>query len=162
MTHVRTLLVAGAILSLLACSSYHHHGMGGDGKSDAYWQKAQQEVGELVEKTVNDPAKAQQVRAVTEDIVAEIKNSREEGRAYHQQLYTLNADYNATPEAFTKILDEANNHRMRSGARILALRFKMKDLMTGEEWKALSDGLMAYGNRYRQTGATPAGEKSVY
>jgi hypothetical protein len=116
----------------------------------------------LVEKTVKDPATAQQVKAVMENIVAEIKNGWEQGRANHQRLYVLNADYNATPEAFTKILDEANNNRMRSGAKILALRFKMKDLMTAEEWKALSDGMMAYGNQYRQSGSAPSGDKVGY
>jgi hypothetical protein len=161
MKSVQIMLGAVAILVLSACSSHHHH-MGGYGKGDVYWQKGQQDMAGLIDKAVKDPAKAQQVKAVMEEIVAEIKTGREQVRAYHQQVYVLNADYNATPEAFTKILDEANNNRMRSGAKIISLRFKMKELMTAEEWKTLSDGMMAYGNRYRQGADSAPKEQSGY
>ena len=40
----------------------------------------------------------------------------------------MNANYAATPEEFTNIL---------------ALRFKMKEFMTVEEWKTLSDRMLA-------------------
>ena len=53
-----------------------------------------------------------------------------------------------SPEEFTKILDELNNDRMRSAAKILGLRFKMKSLLTAEEWTALSEELKRYGSRY--------------
>jgi hypothetical protein len=85
---------------------------------------------------------------VAEEIVAEIKKSREDGRRYHRHLYDLNANYNAAPEEFTRILDEANNSRMQSAGRILGLRFKLKNLLTPQEWTALSQDLKAYGNRY--------------
>ena len=160
MKSVQIMLGAAAILVLSACSSHHH--MGAYGKGDAYWQKGQQDMAGLIDKTVKDPAKAQQVKTVMEEIVAEIKHGQEQNRAYHRQVYLLNADYNATPEAFTKILDEANNNRMRTGAKILSLRFKMKELMTAEEWKALSDDMMAYGNRYRQGADSAPKEQSGY
>jgi hypothetical protein len=43
-------------------------------------------------------------------------------------LYQLNTKYEATPEDFTKLLDELNTARMRTAAMILGLRFKMKAL----------------------------------
>ena len=52
-----------------------------------------------------------------------------------------------------KVLDDANNLRMQSATKILSLRFRMKDLMTVEEWKALSDQMLAYSNRYKHSGA---------
>ena len=55
----------------------------------------------------------------------------------------LNANYTATPAEFTTIIDEGNQ-RMRSAAKVLGLRFKMKEQMTAEEWKALSDRMLAY------------------
>ena len=67
----------------------------------------------------------------------------------------MNANYAATPEDFTKVLDESNNQRMQSAAKILALRFKMKELMTAEEWKALSDQMLAYSSRYRHSESSP-------
>ncbi|HKQ35932.1 MAG TPA: hypothetical protein VJT11_11555, partial [Nitrospiraceae bacterium] len=56
---------------------------------------------------------------------------------------------------FTKVLDDANNQRMQSAAKILSLRFRMKDLMTAEEWKALSDQMLAYSSRYKHSEAAP-------
>jgi hypothetical protein len=70
-------------------------------------------------------------------------------------LYELNANYEATPEEFTKVLDDAYNQRMQSATKILALRFKMKELMTVEEWKALSDQRLAYSGRYRPSESAP-------
>ncbi len=89
------------------------------------------------------------------EIVTELKAGREQERTYHRQLYTLNASYSATPEEFTKILDEANNSRMRTSAKILGLRFKMKELMTADEWKALSDRMLAYSSRYQHGSGSP-------
>jgi hypothetical protein len=71
----------------------------------------------------------------------------------------LSANYAATPEEFTKALDDANNLRMQSAAKILSLRFRMKDLMTAEEWKALSDQMLAYSSRYKHS---EAGLKTGY
>jgi hypothetical protein len=93
--------------------------------------------------------------------VTEIKKSREQNSRYHRELYELNAKYDATPEEFTKILDAQNNSRMQSAAKILGLRFKLKNLLTTQEWNALSQDLAAYGNRYYGKGDDHAG-KSGY
>jgi len=160
MKHVRVLFVAGAILSLAACSSPHHHyGMMDSGKSDAYWQMGQQDMASLIDQTVKDPEKAAQVKSLVGEVVTELKAGREQERAYHRQLYTLNANYTASAEEFTKILDEANNQRMKTAAKILGLRFKMKELMTADEWKALSDRMLSYSSRYQHGGA---GAKTGY
>ncbi|MDP1767660.1 MAG: hypothetical protein Q8L74_02515 [Nitrospirota bacterium] len=140
-----------AVVALAGCSSHHHHGMISEGKGDAYWQKGQQDMASLIDRTVKDQGKAAQVKAVVNDIVAELKASREVARAGHRKLYELSANYAATPEEFTKVLDDSNNQRMQSAAKILALRFKMKDLMTAEEWKALSDQMLSYSSRYRHS-----------
>lgn len=148
------------LLALGGCSSYHHHhGMAGGEKSDAYWQKGQQDMAALIDRTVKDPAKATQVKGIVGEIVNELKAGREQERAYHRQLYTLNASYAATPEDFTKILDEGNNARMRTSSKILALRFKMKELMTADEWKALSDQMLSYSSKYQHGSA---GAKTGY
>ncbi|MDH4186959.1 MAG: membrane lipoprotein lipid attachment site-containing protein [Nitrospira sp.] len=138
-----------AVVALAGCSHHHHHGMASEGKGDAYWQKGQQDMAALIDRTVKDQAKAQQVKTVVNEIVAELKAGREQARAGHRRMYELNANYAATPEEFTKALDDANNQRMQSAAKILSLRFKMKDLMTAEEWKALSDKMLSYSSRYR-------------
>lgn len=127
-------------------------------KSDAYWQRGQQDMEGLIDRTVKDQEKAKQVKAIVGEIVTELKAGREQERTYHRQLYALNANYSASPEEFTKILDDANNQRMRIGTKILGLRFKMKELMTADEWKALSDRMLEYSGRYQQGGASPKSE----
>ncbi len=144
-----------ALFALAGFSSHHHQGMMSDGKGDAYWQKGQQDMASLIDRTVKDQGKAAQVKSAVNDIVAELKASREQARAGHRRLYELNANYAATPEEFTKALDDANNQRMQSAAKILSLRFKMKDLMTAEEWKALSDQMLSYSSRYRHSESAP-------
>jgi hypothetical protein len=138
------------ILVLAGCSSsHHHHGMMSAGKSEAYWQKGQQDMEGLVNRTVKDADKAKQVNMLVGEIIKELKASRERERAYHRDLYTLNASYTAAPDEFSKILNEANIQRMQSSAKVLSLRFKMKDLMTADEWKALSDRMISYSSRYQ-------------
>ncbi len=149
MNVVRTVaLVSGLLLITAGCGGHHgeyRHG-GGTGHGA---ERGVQEMMAAVEKAVPDPEKAKRVQAALTEIVEEAKQSYKQGREYHQKLYTLNADYNATPEDFTKILDELNNSRMRTGAKILAIRFKMKDMLTTEEWKAMNDNLAAARAKYR-------------
>lgn len=148
------------LLVLGGCSSYHrHHGMGDGAKSEAYWQKGQQDMAALIDRTVKDQGKTQQVKGIVGEIVTELKAGREQERASHRRLYTLNASYTASSEEFTKILDEANNQRMQTSTKILGLRFKMKELMTADEWKALSDQMLSYSSRYQHGSA---GAKTGY
>jgi len=156
MKHIqRYVLGFVAVLALAGCSSPHHHGMAGEGKGDAYWQKGQQDMAALIDRTVKDQEKAGQVKTIVGEIVTELKESREQDRAGHRRLYELNANYWATREEFTKVLDDANNRRMQSATKILSLRFRMKDLMTAEEWKTLSDQMLAYSSRYKHSESAP-------
>ena len=139
-TLVLTLILAG-------CSS-PHYGRMGHGSGDSYWDRDKGDIASLIKKHVADPQKATAADEVTEEIVAELRKSRVQSRQHHRQLYELNAKYDATPEEFTKILDEANHSRMQSAGRILGLRFKLKSLLTAQEWNALSQDLADYGNRY--------------
>ena len=61
--------------------------------------------------------KAEQVKSVVSEIVAELKAIYEQERAGHRRLYKLNANYEATPEEFTMVLDDAYNQRMRQPRR---------------------------------------------
>jgi hypothetical protein len=152
---VSGLLVAMGLVVLVGCSSHHHHhGMAG-GKSDAYWQKGRQDMEGLINRTVQDPNKAKEVNALVGEIIDELKASREQERNYHRQLYTLNASYHAEPAEFSKILNEATVQRTQSSAKVLSLRFKMKNLMTEDEWKALTDKMLSYSNRYQHGSGGP-------
>lgn len=151
------LMAVGMATGTAACGSHHgrppHAGMpyGASAMGPAghtSLEKGKQEVGALIDKTIQDPAKAKHVKDLAQEIMSEVTASTEQSRAGHQQLYTLNARYDATPEEFTKILDDINNHRMQHAARILKLRFEMKDTLTEQEWKALTDALNGYRGQY--------------
>jgi uncharacterized coiled-coil DUF342 family protein len=134
-------VVLSLVLSSVAgCSQYHQGRPGAYGEPTT--QEVVAEVKRLVEENVKDPAKANQVQALIQEIVQEVRRSSQETRGFHEQLAALNANYDATPEQFTKILDQLNNARMESAAKILRTRFKIKELLTREEWKKLDDAML--------------------
>ncbi len=135
-------------LPLAGCGGYH--GTGGHGRGmDTMGEKAQQEMDALVDQSVQDQDKAKRAKAVVGAMIQEIKQSYQEQRRFHQKLYEANANYEAAPEEFTKILDEASNSRMRAAMKILGLRFTLKEMLTASEWKTLSEGMGRYQSRYR-------------
>lgn len=153
--------LALAVLPLTAGCGGHagmaYHGRGG---TDAALERGLGEMRDLVDNTVKDTQKAKQAKEIVEAIVTEVRTSSQQNRKFHQRLYDLNADYNAAPEQFLKILDELNNHRMKSASTILGLRFKLKELLTAEEWKALTDGMNQARTRYGHGVGQESGGKS--
>lgn len=145
-----------AVAVLAGCSShYHHHGMTGGSHGDAYWDKGRQDMEGLINRTVTDPEKAKQINVLVGQIIDELKTSREREKAYHRELYTLNTSYTATPDEFSKIVNAANIQRSQGSANVLSLRFKIKALMTADEWKAMTDRMLAYSARYQHDGNGP-------
>lgn len=124
------------------------HGTMGRGHGEGALERGTEEMNRLVEQTVKDPDKAKQVQTILQDIKAEVKQSAQQTRGFHEQLYMLNSDYQAKPEQFTKVLDELNTARMKSGAKILGMRYKIKDLLTAQEWKDLTDAMAKSRARY--------------
>lgn len=142
------LLLLVAALMLPACGTYHRTGHP-HASREAAVERATEEVAALIDRTVSDPDKAGQAKSLLDRIVAEVRQSRQQNRQFHQALYALNADYHAEPEAFLKIIDEMNLRRMQAAGTILRLRYDMKALMTEEEWKAFTDGMADMRRRYQ-------------
>lgn len=126
-------VVLVGMVSLSGCMGGYSHGHGAKYR-EAALERGLHETNELLARVVKDQEKAKQAQAVVADIVAEVKHSYQANQTYHQKLYALNAKYDATPEEFTPILDELNHARMGSASKILGLRFKLKSLMTAQEW----------------------------
>ena len=147
-TKVLPVVLSLVLFSMVGCSQYHH------GRPGAYGEPASQEivseVKRLVEENVKNPEKAGQVQGLIQDIVKEVRKSAQETRGFHEQLAVLNANYDAPAEQFTKILDQLNNSRMESAARILKTRFKVKELLTPEEWKNLNDAMLKERQTHEQ------------
>jgi hypothetical protein len=138
------LLSALVIVALAGCGG--HHGVQRDGS--AAIERGTKQMNELIDQSVKDPNKASRVKALAKEIVDEAKQSHDQRREAHRKLYELNANYNAPPEEFTKILDDISNAHMRSATKILGLRFKIKEQVTPEEWRAITEGMKRYGDRY--------------
>ena len=155
----RMMLALGAMTVMAGCGHHgdYHHGHGG-GSGEAV-ERGTQAIDAAVDKAVADPEKARQVKATINEIVDEAKQSYKASRDYHQKLYELNTRYDAAPEEFTRVLDDLNNSRARTGAKILVSRFKMKDLLTAEEWKNLIDNLNAARMGYMHGHGTDEGGK---
>ena len=143
--------VATVMFAMGGCGGQHgrYHG-GGYGEREHGVERGMAEMSALVDRAVKDPEKAKQVKQIVTEIVQEVEQGYGRNREYHEKLYQLNASYTATPEDFTKVLDEATNARMQMATKILGLRFKMKDLLTADEWKALTDEMNALRSRYRR------------
>ena len=146
------LVLIAVTLTVAGCAGHHGHGMGDDmgmHSGEAAVARGVVETNAMVDQTVKDPEKAKQAKAILQDIVAEVKNSAQTSRAFHEQMAVMNADYDAKPEQFTKILDEMNNARMTSATKILGLRFKMKALLTAQEWNELTGAMDQTRKRYQ-------------
>jgi len=144
------LVVLVTALTMAGCARSHHAaGSYARGDMDSSMDRGVKEVNALVDRSVQDPEKAKRVQSIVDEIVGEVKQSYRQNSEFHRKLYELNANYEATPEEFTKILDELNNSRMRSASKILGFRYRMKELLTAQEWKALSEGMMTARGRYR-------------
>ena len=146
------LLLTVALFVIPGCGMHHRTGHHGYRGMEGALERATTTMAALIQKTVQDPDKAKQTQEIMGQILAEVKHSRQQNRQFHQQLYKLNANYEAPPEDFLKILDGLNGRRMQSAGKILSLRFKMKGLLTEEEWKALTDGMAELRGRYRSQG----------
>ncbi len=142
-----TLTVIATTLVVGGCARHHGYGTGSSYR-EAALERGLAETNELVDRTVKDPEKAKQAKAIVQDIVDEVKQSIKKTSDYHQKLYALNANYAAMPEQFIKMLDEQNNERMASATKILGLRFKLKALLTAQEWKDLTDAMDKTRSRY--------------
>jgi polyhydroxyalkanoate synthesis regulator phasin len=130
------------------CARDHGYGMASSYREVAL-ERGLAETNDLVDRTVKDPEKAKQAKAIVQDIVNEVGQSLKKTSDYHQKLYALNAKYEATPEQFMEMLDEQNIMRMASATRILGLRFKLKSLLTAQEWKDLTDAMDKTRSRYK-------------
>jgi uncharacterized coiled-coil DUF342 family protein len=142
MNQTKMLLVVLSVMvaSMVGCSRYHQGRPGASGQPAS--QEVVSEVKRVVEENVKDPEKSNRVQALVQNIIKEVNRSAQETRGFHEQLAVLNANYDAPPEQFTKILDALNNGRMESAAKILQTRFKIKELLSREEWKNLNDAML--------------------
>ena len=147
MNTAKVLILALVAITVGMAGCVRPYGMG-SGYREAALERGIAEMNELVSQTVKDPEKAKQIQAIFTGVITEAQQSLKQSREYHQKLFALNASYDATPEQFGKILDDLNNARMASAAKILGMRFKIKSMLTAQEWKELTDEMNKARSRY--------------
>jgi uncharacterized coiled-coil DUF342 family protein len=142
-------------LSAVGCSRYYEtEGYKGHGRemSSAHGGPSVEavvpRVKKLIEETVKDPNRAKQVEDILQELITEVKKTNEETRGFHEQLNALNADYDAKREQFEKIVSQLNNTRSERAQKIIDMRFKIRDLLTVEEWKDLNDKMLKLRTRH--------------
>jgi uncharacterized protein YpuA (DUF1002 family) len=144
--NVMLLVLMATTLTVAGCAG-RHYGSGAQDR-EAALQRGVTETNDLLDRTVKDPARASQAKAIVQDIVGEVKQSYKVNQEYHKKLYALNTNYDAAPEQFTKLLDDLNNARMASATKILGMRFKMKSILTPQEWKEFAAAMDRARSRY--------------
>jgi hypothetical protein len=148
-------MLSFAIVVSVGCSRYYDnpHAGGytkekGSAHSGPSVEAVAPRVKKLIEETVKDPNRAQQVEGILQDLVAEVQKTNEETRGFHEQLNALNANYDAKREQFEKIVTQLNNTRAERAQKIIDMRFKIRDLLTVEEWKDLNDKMLRLRSRH--------------
>jgi uncharacterized coiled-coil DUF342 family protein len=143
-------------LSALGCSRYYEsEGHQGHGRamssphgSSPSVEAVVPRVKKLIDETVKDPNRAKQVEGILQELIAEVKKTNEETRGFHEQLNALNSDYDAKREQFEKVVSQLNNTRSERAQKIIDMRFKIRDLLTAEEWKDLNEKMLKLRTRH--------------
>jgi len=102
-------------------------------------QKWAQDMRERINKTVTDPDRATQMLLLTNDLEKAMFEFNTDLTEYYGNIKRVNADYDATREDFEKVISDFDVIRKAARAKVIAIRSKMADLATDEEWVALSD-----------------------
>lgn len=92
----------------------------------------------LVHEKIADPVRAEKVLVLMRQTAAGISALKETNERVQQEIVKLNADYNATPEQFSKQQAYAGEARRRLRQEILEAYFQIKALTTPQEWEWLS------------------------
>ena len=91
-----------------------------------------------IKKTIADPDNADDLLEVVDDMEVELIQLDRGARGYYERLAALDADNEATQDDFHRAIDEYNQERVKLRDKLLDHRFRMRDLVTVEEWKDLS------------------------
>ncbi len=136
------------ILVAAGCSQHQRAGYWGNGENDRKMDRLARHAASLIEDTVQDRDRADQVKALVTELIQVGSGASRQNADYHQRVHTLNAKYDTTPEEFGSVLDEMQTTLTRTAAQIVDLRFKIKEQLTEEEWNALSKQVDRHGDRY--------------
>jgi uncharacterized coiled-coil DUF342 family protein len=90
-----------------------------------------------IRKVVADPARADQLVALTTQYQQQMRESAAVVRDYRAKLAALNANYEATREDFETLFSQQDAHREALLRKVAALREQITALTTDAEWHEL-------------------------
>jgi hypothetical protein len=90
-----------------------------------------------VKNTISDKERVEQINEVFDEMEDLMKAYVEELESVGQQIGDLNKDYDAPDSRLEDLLANGIKSGNVSRGKLLDLRFKMRDLMTEEEWKGV-------------------------
>jgi hypothetical protein len=92
------------------------------------------DIAKPVKKYVQDEARAEQVIAINKKMISEEAALNEDIAKARKQIAELNGNRLASEAEFAEIFAALDQKRADSFEKMVDSRFKMKELMTAEEW----------------------------
>ena len=126
----RRLTAVIGFLLLAACS-------GGPSEIEDVEQQAFDDLREEVRLAIDDTEREAAVIDIVNQLQTEFGNLRELAESRRKRLRALNADYDATREAFAELLADFEAEREVSHSRFIELRESLETNATPEEWAML-------------------------
>ncbi len=90
-----------------------------------------------------DKGRAQEAAALVDQIQEQDSEARDTVAHYRQRLRTLDANYDATEDDFSKLFADFNQGRLMHQHQVVDLWTRMAGLTTDAEWKALGNARVA-------------------
>ena len=90
-----------------------------------------------VETYVVDSTRANEIVTILEEVEGIISSYDKQIDEMHVEIERLNADYDSSDEQYDEVQEKGHDIVLDFRGRILDQRFKMKELMTREEWIAV-------------------------
>jgi hypothetical protein len=90
-----------------------------------------------VRKVVTDPARADQLIALTNEFQQQMRDSAAYVREYRAKVTALDSNYEATRADYQILLDQLDAHREAVLKKTAALREQLTALTTDKEWEEL-------------------------
>lgn len=100
-----------------------------------------------IDRTVQDPQRAERVKAVVRELADELRVAQRELRARYRTLREMAFSYDTGRESLNRAIDELDRLLSASARRLIELRMQLKDLLTPEEWRSLGERIRAVGIR---------------
>ena len=101
-------------------------------------QASAEDLRATLERAVEDVGKRRQMQALADQALADLQAATAELAGLRQEQERLNADYNATREAFQELDDRMQVLRRKYVAQFIDARQVLAGLATDDEWKEIT------------------------